>query len=34
MCNYASGTAYVVKKIKRAHFVVGFVGVYNYPDGE
>ena len=34
MCNYASGTAYVVKKIKHVHFVVGFVGVFKYPDGE
>jgi len=33
MCNYASGTAYAVKKSKRAYHVFGFIGVFKYPDG-
>ena len=34
MCNFVSGTAYVVKKSKHVGFVFGLIGVFKYPDGE
>ena len=32
MCTFASGTAYMVKKIRRADIVFGSIGVCNYSD--
>gem|GEM_PF-3157950 len=32
MCTFASGTAYFVKKTRRAYSVFGSIGVCNYSD--